>query len=275
MSVSFTVAIPTHDRRETVLLALRSVLAQTHCPAQIIVLCDGCTDGTPAAAAALDPAIEVLDLPKERGYAYEHRNRSLERARSDAIVWLGDDDLMLPDHLESIAARWGDGVDLVQTYAVRVDPDDAMTWMGGDWSVPGYRRLMLELANTTPMGAVCVRVEAARAAGGWNGDLPRVGDWDLWQRVVRAGGATASTETATLLHFRASFRVQAWPDRVVQNTRWLQEISDPSALAQLRRGLPALRSEREAQMEREIMGIRAQRDALITHNGLLRDAVTR
>ena len=103
MTVSFTVAIPTHDRRDTVLLALHSVLFQTQSPDQIIVLCDGCNDGTQAAVAALgEPRIEVLDLPKEPGYGYAHRNRSLQLARTDVIVWLGDDDLMAPDHLERI-----------------------------------------------------------------------------------------------------------------------------------------------------------------------------
>jgi hypothetical protein len=37
---------------------------------------------------------------------------------------------MAPDHLSGSRSA-DDGVDLVQTYAARVDPDDALT-MGGD-----------------------------------------------------------------------------------------------------------------------------------------------
>ena len=79
--------------------------------------------------------------------------------------------------------------------------------MGGDWSVPGYREILLGHANTTPMGAVAVRVSAARAAGGWDPACERAADWELWKRVVgRDGARTASTDTATLLHFRDGSR---------------------------------------------------------------------
>jgi hypothetical protein len=43
---TFTIAIPTHDRCETVVLAALSALRQSRSPEQVIVLCDGCTDGT-------------------------------------------------------------------------------------------------------------------------------------------------------------------------------------------------------------------------------------
>lgn len=39
-----------------------------------------------------------------RSYGYAHRNRSLELA--EAIIWLADDDLLLPDHLERIGELW-------------------------------------------------------------------------------------------------------------------------------------------------------------------------
>jgi hypothetical protein len=51
------------------------VLSQTHAPDRINVLCDGCSDGTQVAVGRWS-ADQVLDLPKEPGYGYAHRNRS-------------------------------------------------------------------------------------------------------------------------------------------------------------------------------------------------------
>jgi glycosyltransferase involved in cell wall biosynthesis len=121
VATRFTIAIPTHNRRETVLLAARSALAQTRPPEQIIVLCDGCDDGTGEAVRSLgSPLTDAIELPKAPGYAYGHRNRSLELARGEVILWLADDDLLLPDHLERIGAQWDCGrFDLVQSDGAR------------------------------------------------------------------------------------------------------------------------------------------------------------
>ena len=75
---TFTVAVPTHDRRELVTLAVRSALAQTRPPLEVIVIADGCGDGTAAALRALgDERVRVVELPKGPGYAYDHRNVAL------------------------------------------------------------------------------------------------------------------------------------------------------------------------------------------------------
>ncbi len=240
VATRFTIAIPTHNRRETVLLAVRSALAQTRPPAQIMVLCDGCEDGTAEAVRALgSPLAEAVDLPKGPGYAYGHRNRSLELARGDVILWLGDDDLLMPNHLEVIGALWDRHVcDLVQSDAVLVHADDSLGWFGGDWSTP-QGRAGLAVMNTNPMASVSVRVDLVRAAGGWDATRPRAADWALWQRLVACDARTVRSPEPTVLHFRATGREQPWEDRVRQNASWLARMADPAGLAELR---PTLRA---------------------------------
>jgi GT2 family glycosyltransferase len=244
---TFTIAVPTHDRRETVVLAVRSALAQTRAPEQVIVLCDGCTDGTADALRALgDPRVEALELAKAPGYGYEHRNRSLERARGEAIVWLADDDLLMPDHLERLGALWDTGrYDLVHGSGVLIHPDDSLEWFGTDWSVPAHRE-ELELRNTNPMASVALRVELAQAIGGWDARVPRMADWDLWKRAFAAGARSAFSLEPTHLHFRASGREQAWPLRVRQNAAWLTRIEDPDGLRDLRIALHRVHGEQTA-----------------------------
>jgi glycosyltransferase involved in cell wall biosynthesis len=267
--VSFTIAVPTHDRRETAVMAVRSALAQTRPPEQVIVLCDGCTDGTAEALRALgDPRVEPLELEKGPGYGYDHRNRSLELARSEAILWLADDDLLLPDHLERIGEPWDTGrYDVVQSHAVGIDPDDRLDWRGIDWSVPAHRE-RLGRWNRNPMASVSVRVALARAAGGWDGSLPRAADWDLWRRVLAAGARCATSLEPTHLHFQATGREQAWADRVRQNAAWLERISDPERLPALRAELRRAAGEHEARMLARIDALEAEvaaTDARLAH----------
>ncbi|MGN6188302.1 MAG: glycosyltransferase family 2 protein [Conexibacter sp.] len=247
MPATFTIAVPTHDRRETVLLAVRSALAQTRAPEQVIVLCDGCTDGTADALRALgDPRVEVLELKKAPGYGYEHRNRSLERARGEAIVWLADDDLLMPDHLERLGELWDTGrYDLVHGSSIVIHPDDTLEWLGTDWSVPTHRE-ELELRNTNPMASIALRVELAQAIGGWDASVSRAADWDLWKRAFAAGARSAFSLEPTHLHFRASGREQAWPLRVRQNTAWLARIEDPDGLRDVRIALHRAHGDRMA-----------------------------
>jgi glycosyltransferase involved in cell wall biosynthesis len=236
MPVGISVVCPTHNRRETVVLALRSALAQTRAPEEVIVVCDGCTDGTQEAAAALDPRVVVLDLPKGPGYGYDNRNRALERARGEAVSYLGDDDLWLPDHLERVGALLDRGKGLVQAMTVGFGPDDQVFPLAYDWSVPYFRWLFDGGPGYTPATAVSHRVDVALSIGGWDAGIERSGDEDLWRRLLHAT-ETAMTGAPTVLNFQAIDRKQAWPDRVAQNARWLARLEDPEELTLVREEL--------------------------------------
>jgi len=264
---TFTIAIPTHDRRQTVVLAARSALQQTRPPIEVIVLCDGCTDGTEEALEELgDDRLVVLTLPKLPDYAYAHRNVALERARGSAIIWSGDDDLLLPDHLERLGALWDTELyDIVTSPAVVVHPDDRLEWLGEDWGIE-RNRIALERRNGNVMAGVSIRVALARDTGGWDASVPRAGDWDLWKRALAAGGRPGAIGDATVLHFRATGREQPWAERVRQNTRWFELLSGPGGLASIEGSLRRLRDERETAVlerlfayERELAYLRGTR----------------
>ena len=264
---TFTIAIPTHDRRQTVVLAARSALQQTRPPIEVIVLCDGCTDGTEEALEELgDDRLVVLPLPKLPDYAYAHRNVALVRARGSAIIWSGDDDLLLPDHLERLGALWDTELyDIVTSPAVVVHPDDRLEWLGENWGIE-RNRIALERRNGNVMAGVSIRVALARDTGGWNASVPRAGDWDLWKRALAAGGRPGAIGDATVLHFRATGREQPWAERVRQNTLWFERLSGPDGLASIEGSLRRLRDQRETAVlerlfacERELAYLRGTR----------------
>ena len=213
VSVEFTVGIPTHNRRETVLMALASSLEQTRPPTRVLVVADGCTDGTQEAVRALgDDRVEVLDRPKGFGAGYEHRNEVLELADGGIVAWLADDDLWLPDHLERAGELFdADAAEIVNSMSCLVREDGTLEPFGVHWRAPTYRDRFLGVENRTPSSAVSHRARAALAAGGWPTDLERAGDWDLWRRMVGAGAHSEMVMAPTVLFFSAWEREQSWP----------------------------------------------------------------
>jgi glycosyltransferase involved in cell wall biosynthesis len=274
MSNEFTVGVPTHNRRETVLLAVRSALGQTRPPARVCVIADGCTDGTQEEARALDRRVEVVDLPKAPGYAYGHRNVVLERAGGRAVAWLADDDLWMPDHLERAGELLDAGAEIVNSMACVVEPDGSLAPLGAHWRAPTYRDRFLGVENRTPSSAVSHLAAPARAAGGWSPTVEHSGDWDLWQRMVRDGARSEMVIVPTVLFFRASGRRQAWPDQVAQTEAFLARMRDPAELARLRAELAfacASGAHAELAAAREhAAALEAAHKALETHRDQLR-----
>jgi glycosyltransferase involved in cell wall biosynthesis len=254
MSVRISAAISTHNRRETALLALQSALGQTHSPEQVFVVCDGCDDGTPAAAQAVDdPRVVVLDKPKAPGAGWLNRNDVLEQTDADVVAWLADDDLWLPDHLERLHRFYETGVaDLVQSSCVLVEADDSMHAHGLDWSVERFRTGALETGrHETPSSAMSHTVELGVRAGGWR-TVDEFGDKDFWHRMLRAGANTSMLAEPTVLFFRSWHRNQPYDDRVRQNSGFLERIRDPAELPRLRAEMAHAVHQRQADLDEEI-----------------------
>jgi glycosyltransferase involved in cell wall biosynthesis len=229
MGVSFTVIVPTHNRRERLLTALESVRMQTRAPDEIFVVADGCTDGSPDAVRELgDERIEVLDLPKGPRLGWEHRNEALAKASGDVIAWLGDDDLWFPDHLERAGALFDTGAfDLVQATVCLVYPSGDMLSWGLDWRVPRLReRFVKEIEHRTPMSAVSHRRGLAEEAGGWTNDPAyRWGDADLWRRILATEPRTTMMTTPTVVFMPAHNGPRQNP--VEEGRGFLVRLRDP------------------------------------------------
>ena len=104
-----SVVIPTRNRPDLVMRALRSVLGQTYGSLDVVVVIDGPDPDTLGALAGCpDERLRVLQLPTSAG-AGAARNHAASRARGEWIAFLDDDDEWLPDkisrQLEAAAGR--------------------------------------------------------------------------------------------------------------------------------------------------------------------------
>jgi glycosyltransferase involved in cell wall biosynthesis len=92
--------IPTRDRPHLILRAIRSALAQTFSPIEVVVVVDGPDIATARSLLEIkDPRLKVVTLPARLGPA-DARNAGVNEARGAWIAFLDDDDEWLPDKLE-------------------------------------------------------------------------------------------------------------------------------------------------------------------------------
>lgn len=100
MSISISVVIPTYNRKDTLIRAVKSVLNQSYPILEILICDDGSTDSSYDLIAELnDPKIIWLNCGKN-GRPSIPRNIGIKEAKSDWIAFLDSDDEWLPEKIE-------------------------------------------------------------------------------------------------------------------------------------------------------------------------------
>jgi glycosyltransferase involved in cell wall biosynthesis len=184
-----SVIIPTLDRRDLVLRAVRSVQEQTWPPHQIIVVDDASADGTADLIEALgDPTIRVVRRSSSGGPSIA-RNDGIEQATGDVLCFLDSDDEWLPNMLSTmlpILERDGPGLACASfevrdgTHIHYATPEVARRGR------PLERLLALKGGPLTP--SVFALDRAVTDSGiRFDPDLPALEDLDFAIQVARAG----------------------------------------------------------------------------------------
>jgi glycosyltransferase involved in cell wall biosynthesis len=130
-----------------------------------------------------------LSLPSQLG-APQARNRGLARVATPFVLFLDDDDLLVPS-----------GVDRLTDLLVRHPHAVAAIGRGVEFQENGDREDRLEPVRTTvasvfpevlagwcpQVGQAVLRTGAIRSVGGWTSHLEVCDDYDLWLRIAALG----------------------------------------------------------------------------------------
>jgi glycosyltransferase involved in cell wall biosynthesis len=179
------VLLPTLDRRELVVRAVKSVIAQTRQDFELLIVDGGSTDGTREALEPLiDERIRFVTIPGIGVSAA--RNAALRRTSAPFVAFLDSDDRWLPEHLEvvgSLLDRHPQAV-LASTSphfetAGRAAVDKAIV-------VDPFPRIFVGIEAGWTTG-IAVRRAAIEAAGGFDERLLVGEDEDLWRRLALQG----------------------------------------------------------------------------------------
>jgi glycosyltransferase involved in cell wall biosynthesis len=183
------VVIPAFNAALTLAEAIDSVVAQSHTEWEVVVVDDGSTDATGEIArsyAERDSRIRVVSQPN--GGESAARNTGIDQARYDWLLFLDSDDWIAPAHLERLTSVLlaNPELDAVHCGSVRVTADG--TQISDDYQPPeGDLFPVLARRAAFPVHACIVRACMVRLVGKLDTSLKKCPDWDLWQRIARAG----------------------------------------------------------------------------------------
>ncbi|MBA3542794.1 MAG: glycosyltransferase [Deltaproteobacteria bacterium] len=182
--------IPTYNRATDIVVAIESVLEQTHKDIEILVCDDGSKDNT-AEVISTKFGERVRYLAKPNGGVSSARNWGIERAKGDVIAFLDSDDEWLPEKIaaqvEILETR--PEIDLVLCGFVEVDAQRNLTGIlvnrRNDYPHDGHILPFVVRRPALCPSTCMVRTSVARAVGGFDQNLRTAEDLDFHLKVAR------------------------------------------------------------------------------------------
>lgn len=188
-----SIIIPAYRATAYIAEALDSVFAQTFRDFEVLVVNDGCpdTDALEGVLEAYRPRIVYVKLEKNAGLAAA-RNAGILAATSPYLALLDADDLWEPDYLQTQLGmlKADPTADVVYSDArLFGNPEvEGRTFMGLNPSQGEVTFESLMSLRCSILVSVTGKREIFLKAGLFEEGRRRVEDFDLWLRVVKAGG---------------------------------------------------------------------------------------
>ncbi|MBI1906424.1 MAG: glycosyltransferase [Rhodocyclales bacterium] len=173
--------------RPTLAEALASVSAQDYPAIQVVLVnATGAVHSVPAAVRA-DYSIKQVGggQPLRRSAA---ANLGLDAADGEFVMFLDDDDRILPGHVSSLqrVLQAPQAADAVLAYAGVRCVDDAWQPTGREYRQP-FNRARLYTGNYIPIHAALFRRSAQAGCCRFDESLDIYEDWDFWLQLMQRG----------------------------------------------------------------------------------------
>jgi glycosyltransferase involved in cell wall biosynthesis len=236
MTPRATVLIPTFNHGPLLTVAVESARRQSERRLEIVIIGDGATPATRAAAESLtnaDDRIRFVAFPKDSSKGERYRHSILQQAEGEIVCYLSDDDLWTPDHVETMLdLLTGAGADFAMTLQVRPSPHGALTLGPAgyvDLNRPHHRRLCARPTSGFASGLSCVAhtSEFYRSLPhGWRktpAGIPTDG-W-MWKQCLDRPGVRATGRCrATAVHFHSPPRARWSIERRLEEMTRFYEV---------------------------------------------------
>jgi glycosyltransferase involved in cell wall biosynthesis len=188
----FSIIIPARNADRFVTETLDSVLAQSFAAFEVICIDDGSTDGTRdifGSYAQRDSRFHAIKGPAKGVSAA--RNLGLNQAKTPFVLFLDADDLLHPEALQSYYDTLTGSFTVGAVAGVQRMDIDGTPMRGADNRrlVPAHDQLDALLCKNFVVngGALALRTNIARQAGGYDENLIKGEDWEFWCRVALLG----------------------------------------------------------------------------------------
>jgi GalNAc5-diNAcBac-PP-undecaprenol beta-1,3-glucosyltransferase len=234
-----TVLIPTHDHGPLVRFPIESALAQTVESLEVLVVGDGAPDITREVVtemASRDPRVRYFDNRKGPRHGELHRHAALAEARGRAVLYLADDDLWLPDHMETML-KLLERVDLVCATCLKVYPDGRLIPRFNDLGDPKRRQRLFEDGPGIPLSCAAHTLSAYRKLPyGWRTSPPEIStDKYMWRQFLADPACTVvGSERLTVVALGSAVRLHLTRDeRLDELAGWWDRVRSPRGRAEL------------------------------------------
>jgi GT2 family glycosyltransferase len=179
-----SVIIPTYNRGENAVRAMKSALAQTEQSLEVLVIDDGSTDDTPKLFE--NPPERVRYFRKPNGGASSARNVGLRNAQGEWIALLDSDDEWAPDKLEKQLNALGTHFVAAACRHVHINVNGSrqekpQVLPGADQHL--FRDLYEDLSLKT--SSLVLKRHLLERVGLFNERFPVSNDWDFFLRVAK------------------------------------------------------------------------------------------
>lgn len=181
-----SVIIPCYNGAQFLAEAIKSTLAQTCLPLEVIVVDDGSTDETGEVAARYP---DVQYIRQENQGASVARNTGVGKSQGDYLVFLDHDDRLLPTALEvgvnNLNAHPDCGFVFGFSRTIRAD-GSLLTEAQEERIETANYQLILSGRSLSPPATVMFRRTIFEAIGGFDTTFDPAEDYEFYLRVARA-----------------------------------------------------------------------------------------
>lgn len=182
--------ITTHNREELLPRALRSVLAQTYTPLEIIIVDDASTDNTEEVVRNFQQEHDIRYIRNERSRGpAEARNIGIEAAGGTFVAGLDDDDEWHKDRITEMLRAYSEEYSFVTS-------DTLMKFSNveAEWNKKKVIDLQTLLFTNQVGNQVLVRRDRMMEVDGFDTELEAVEDYDLWVRLCAHFGPVRNVQ---------------------------------------------------------------------------------
>jgi len=191
--IEISVILPVFNREALVETSLRSILAQSHRPLDVVVVDDGSIDGSTGVVERFGEKIRLI-RQNHSGVSVA-RNRGLESSRGSLIAFLDSDDVWPIDWLAGAAARMEHEPDIAIVQGTTEIVRTATAGENRPRFIADGSHVFREL-----LGSLLIRRECFERVGPFDETLEAGEDLDWIARAKELGLTFASIEDRVLEH---------------------------------------------------------------------------
>jgi GT2 family glycosyltransferase len=215
-----SVVVPVHNRPALLRTCLDSLAAQTYEDWEGVVVDDGSSEDVASVVEGRDPRIR--SVRQDNAGPSVARNRGVEHARGDAILFLDSDDVLLPDALSRLVGALRDTPEADVSYGwfylmtgegaprsmvcMREQPASSVDSPWPNAEAPAYGldadgdpTAALLLDDALVMGSALIRSEAVERIGGFDPEVEYMEHWDFYLRLAAAGASFACVRAPVMV----------------------------------------------------------------------------